>query len=292
MSESPASAVIAISSHVIRGSVGNRAVVFALESLGFPVWSMPTVVLPWHPGHGPSTRMNFADDVFEAAIDDLIRAPWLSEVKAVISGYFGSPRQPLAVARLVAALKQLNPDLVYLCDPVIGDLQGLYVPETTAVAIRDHLIPLADIATPNRYELAWMAGAALESNSAIIDAALSLGPSLMAVTSAVPMMAGSIGNLLLSNRHALLAEHRAMDNVPNGLGDLFSALLLARLLQKHGEEKALQLATAGVYEVLARSLKRESDELTLEQDQSSLITPMALVQIRRLLHPASKPVRS
>lgn len=292
MSEHPASAVIAISSHVIRGSVGNRAVVFALESLGFPVWSMPTVVLPWHPGHGPSTRMNFADDVFEAAIDDLIRAPWLSEVKAVMSGYFGSPRQPLAVARLVAALKQRNPKLVYLCDPVIGDLQGLYVPETTAVAIRDHLIPLADIATPNRYELAWMAGADLESNSAIIDAALSLGPSLMAVTSAVPMMSGSIGNLLLSNRHALLAEHRAMDNVPNGLGDLFSALLLARLLQNHSEEKALQLATAGVYEVLARSLKRESDELTLEQDQSSLITPMALVQIRRLLHPASKPVRS
>ncbi|KAA3516713.1 pyridoxal kinase PdxY [Agrobacterium vitis] len=291
MSESPAGAVIAISSHVIRGSVGNRAAVFALESLGFPVWSMPTVVLPWHPGHGPSTRMSFPDEVFDAAIDDLIRAPWLSEVKAVMTGYFGSARQPLAVARLVQALKQQNPDLVYLCDPVIGDLQGLYVPEATAIAIRDHLIPLADIATPNRYELAWMAGAGLETNAAIIDAALSLGPSLMAVTSAVPMMAGSIGNLLLSNRNALLAEHRAMDGVPNGLGDLFSALLLARLLQSHSEEKALQLATASVYEVLARSLKRQSDELTLEQDQSSLITPMALVQIRRLLHPASRPVR-
>jgi pyridoxine kinase len=197
----------------------------------------------------------------------------------------------LAVARLVAALKAYNPDLVYLCDPVIGDLQGLYVPEATAAAIRDHLIPLADIATPNRYELAWMAGAPLDTNAAIIDAALSLGPARMAVTSAVPMMAGSIGNLLLSNRSAILAEHRAMDGAPNGLGDLFSALLLARFLEKFDEEKALQLATASVYEILARSMKRQSDELTLEQDQSSLKTPMALVQLRRLLHPASKPSR-
>lgn len=292
MSDSSASAVIAISSHVIRGSVGNRAVAFTLESLGFPVWSMPTVVLPWHPGHGPSTRMNFADDVFEKAIDDLIRAPWLGEVKAIITGYFGSPNQPRAVARLIGALKTRNPDLVYLCDPVMGDLKGLYVPEDTAIAIRDHLIPLADIATPNRYELAWMAGAPLETNAAIIDAALSLGPARMAVTSAVPMMAGSIGNLLLSSRNALLAEHRAMDGAPNGLGDLFSALLLARLLEKHDEEKALQLATASVYEILARSMKRQSDELTLEQDQSSLKTPMALVQIRRLMHPAARPGRA
>ena len=62
---------------------------------------------------------------------------------------------------------------------------------------------------------------------------------------------------LLSNRNAILAEHRAMDGAPNGLGDLFSALLLARFLEKLDEEKALQLATASVYEILARSMKRQ-----------------------------------
>ncbi|MCM2293317.1 pyridoxal kinase PdxY [Allorhizobium sp. BGMRC 0089] len=291
MPVSQAHAVIAISSHVMRGSVGNRASVFALESLGFPVWSVPTVVLPWHPGHGPSTRLLFDHTHFDQALADLERSPWISEVRAVMTGYFGSPSQPLAAARLIAALKAKNPDLVYLCDPVMGDLSGLYVPEATATAIRDHLIPLADIATPNRYELAWMAGARLDSNNDIIEAALSLGPACMAVTSAVPMMAGSIGNLLLSSRHALLAEHRAIEGAPNGLGDLFSALLLARLLQGSDEEKALQTATASVYEILARTLKRESNELTLQQDQSSLANPMALVQVRRLVHPASRPVR-
>ncbi|MBC2772436.1 pyridoxal kinase PdxY [Rhizobium sp. AQ_MP] len=288
MREKTDGAVIVISSHVVRGSVGNRAAVFALETLGRPVWALPTIVLPWHPGHGPATRLRFPDDDFDRAIDDLIRAPWLGEVSAILSGYFGSARQPATVARLVEAARQTNPDLLYVCDPVMGDLGGLYVPVETASAIRDRLIPLADLATPNRYELQWMVGSELASNQAIIDAALSLGPKRMLVTSAVPMMAGGTGNLLLSGRSALLAEHRLIDDPPNGLGDLLAAVFLARLLEGLDEEKALQLATASVFEILARTAKRGGDELALESDASSLATPMAMVQMRRLLHPAQK----
>ncbi|HEV7433752.1 MAG TPA: pyridoxal kinase PdxY [Pseudorhizobium sp.] len=281
-------AVIVISSHVVRGSVGNRAAVFALETLGFPVWALPTVVLPWHPGHGPSTRLTFSENDFEKVMEDLIRAPWCAEVKAVLTGYFGNERQPMAVARLVRALKERNPDLLYVCDPVMGDLGGLYVPQATAEAIREELIPLANVATPNRYELAWLVGSELDSITAIMEAALALGPSRMLVTSAVPMMAGGTGNLYLSGTHALLAEHRLIDNPPNGLGDLLSALFLARLMAGSDEERALQLATASVYEILARTAKRGSDELTLETDASSLTSPMAMVQMRRLIHPLQR----
>jgi pyridoxine kinase len=49
--------ILVISSHVVRGSVGNRAAVFALESLGFPVWAVPTVTLAWHPGQGTAMRI-------------------------------------------------------------------------------------------------------------------------------------------------------------------------------------------------------------------------------------------
>jgi pyridoxine kinase len=245
-------------------------------------------VLPWHPGHGKSTRLTFAEADFDQAIDDIISARWLPEVKGVLSGYFANAAQARSVARLVAALREKNPDIFYACDPVIGDKGGLYVAEQTAEAIRDHLIPLASLATPNRYELAWLAGAPLEDNNAVMEASLALGPSRMLVTSAVPMMTGGIGNLYLSGRNALLAEHRSIDNAPNGLGDLLSALFLSRLLSGIDEEKALQLATASVYEVLARAVKRGSDELTLAADSSSLSTPMAMVQMRRLLHPAQR----
>lgn len=291
MSETIPGTVIAISSQVVRGAVGNRAAVFALETLGHPVWSLPTVLMPWHPGHGPSTRMVFPDDVFSRVIDDLIASPKLGEVKAVLTGYFGSPEQPAAVARLVAALKEKNPDLLYVCDPVMGDVGGLYVPEKTATAIRDHLIPLATLATPNRFELAWLSGAPLEDNHQIIDAALSLGPPKMLVTSAFGMMAGGTGNLFLSGNHALLAEHRAIGNPPNGLGDLLGAVFLSRLLSGMDEEQALQLATASVFELIARTAKRGSDELTLAADASSLQRPMAMVQTRRLLHPSVRKPR-
>ncbi|WP_137134810.1 pyridoxal kinase PdxY [Rhizobium sp. FKY42] len=280
------SAVIVISSHVIRGSVGNRAAVFALETMGVPVWAMPTVLLPWHPGHGPSTRMVTPPDTFEQMVDDLIRSPWTGEVKAVLTGYFGHPDQPAAVARLINGLRQKNPDLFYACDPVIGDSGGLYVPQETAEAVRDHLLPLASLATPNRYELAWFAEADLDTNTAIVDAAIALGPSRMLVTSAVSLMAGGTGNLYISGSTALLAEHRLIEKAPNGLGDLLSAIFLARLLSGMSEEKALQLATASVFEILARTAKRGADELGLETDSASLSAPMAMVQMRHLMHPS------
>lgn len=292
MQDKSGGAVIVLSSHVMRGSVGNRAAVFALETLGHPVWAVPTVVLPWHPGHGPSTRLKFNDDEFDHAIDDLIRSPWLGEVKAVLTGYFGSAAQPASVARLITALRKANPDLLYVCDPVMGDLGGLYVPQQTAEAIRDHLLPLADVATPNRYELQWLSGRSLADNHALTEAALTLGPKRVLVTSAVAMMANGVGNLLVTERRSLLAEHRLIDNPPNGLGDLLAALFLARLLSGAGEEKALQMAISSVFEVLSRTTRRGADELALESDASSLATPMAMVQMRQLLHPSQKPRRT
>ncbi|MGT2464924.1 pyridoxal kinase PdxY [Mesorhizobium atlanticum] len=278
-------AVIVISSHVARGSVGNRAAVFALETLGFPVWAVPTVILPWHPGHSRATCIVPPLDQFKALMADLERAPWLGEVRAVLSGYLGEAGWAEAVASLVAAVKERTPNALYVCDPVMGDSGGLYVPESTAAAMRDKLMPIADIATPNRYELEWIAGAPLPDIKAVTAAALHAGPSTMLVTSAPAMMAGGIGNFLLDGTQALLAEHRVIEKPPNGLGDLTAAVYLARVLSGQAPVKALQSTTAAVYEILARTAKRGGDELQLETDAQSLSHPMAMVQLRHLLHP-------
>ncbi len=279
------STVIVISSHVVRGSVGNRAVVFTLESLGFSVWAVPTVVLPWHPGHGPAGRIVPPADQFRLLMQDLLRAPWLGEVAAIVTGYFGAPEQVDAVAEFIKGVKEKHPDVLYLCDPVIGDEAGLYLPEATAQGIQKQLLPLADMATPNRFELSWFTGVALEDNKALMEAGLDLGPATMLITSAFSMMKGSIGNILLTPTIALMAEHRRVDGPTSGLGDLTSALFLARWLSGFPEEKALQSATASVFEILARTAKRGADELMLQADAASLATPMAMVQTRRLMHP-------
>ncbi|MEF2074094.1 pyridoxal kinase PdxY [Consotaella aegiceratis] len=279
-------AIIAISSHVARGAVGNRAVVFALETLGFPVWSLPTVVLPWHPGHGPATRIVPSAEDFGAVVDDLIRSLWLGEVGAVITGYFGSAAQVEPAARLIEAVKRTNPDALYICDPILGDSRRLYQPEAMLSGLRDRLLPLADIATPNRFELEFLTGLEFSDNTHLIDAAVALGPESVIVTSAFPLLRGGIGNLLVGSRDAVLVEHRSIDNVPNGLGDLTAAVYLARLLDGATPEKALQTTTATVFEILARTIKRGADELTLETDAESLKHPMAMVQMRRLMHPS------
>ena len=94
-------AVIVLSSFVARGSVGARAA-FALERLGHRVWTLPTVILPWHPGHGRAHRMALPEADFAALCADLARAPWLSEVGGIITGYLGSPGQADAAAGVTA----------------------------------------------------------------------------------------------------------------------------------------------------------------------------------------------
>jgi pyridoxine kinase len=284
----PPRAVIVVSSHVARGSVGNRAAVFALETLGFPVWAVPTVLLPWHPGHGKATRIVPPKAEFAAFMKDLENARWLGEVAAVLSGYLGDPAQADAVASLVKAVKRRNRDAIYICDPVMGDHGGLYVPEPVAARQRDLLLPLADIATPNRFELEWITGVKLETPQAIIEAALDAGPATMLVTSSPALMARHTGNLLVTPSHAMMAEHRIIDRPPNGLGDLTAAVFLARTLDGQEPQKALQTTTEAVFEILARTAKRGADELTLETDAQSLKHPMAMVQTRHLPHPANR----
>ncbi|MBN8999752.1 MAG: pyridoxal kinase, partial [Rhizobiales bacterium] len=101
-------AILVVSSTVVRGAVGGRAAGFALERLGFPVWQLATVTLPWHPGHGPASRIVPDAAAFEAMVADLAGAPWLGEVGGVLSGYLGAPGQAAAIARLVDAVRAVR----------------------------------------------------------------------------------------------------------------------------------------------------------------------------------------
>lgn len=275
-------AVIVISSHVARGSVGNRAAVFALETLGHPVWAVPTVLLPWHPGHGRATRIVPEAEQFSAFMKDLERAPWLGEVGAVLSGYLGDAGQAADIAALVRQVRTVNPGALYVCDPVMGDAGGLYVPQATAAAMRDLLLPIADLATPNRYELEWIVGRKLDDPGAVIDAARKAAPPRMIVTSAPAMEADGTGNLLVTRTEAILAAHGRISKPPNGLGDLTAAVFLARLLDGKSDADALQATTAAVYEILARTAQRGGDELQLETDAGILSNPTATVALSRI----------
>jgi len=282
MDTKPPAAVVVISSLVARGGVGLRATGFALERLGHPVWSVPTIFLPWHPGHGPSTRIVPPAADFKAALDELAGSGWRDEGGAIVSGYLGDAAQAAAVAAFVAAVKARNPDIRYLCDPVTGDEEGLYVPEETADAIRTALLPIADVATPNRHELAWLTGLATDTIGDTLTAARALGPERVLVTSAPALMRNSVATLYATPRGAWVAEHPLVAHPPHGPGDLAAALLIDQILAGHPNPVALEKTAAGAFEIVARSAKAGADELAIVADQGRLPRPMAMVQMRHL----------
>ncbi|WP_349358471.1 pyridoxal kinase PdxY [Stappia sp.] len=281
--------ILVVSSQVVRGAVGTRIAGFALERLGFRVWLLPTVLLPWHPGQGPGTRHVPDDATFAALVDDLIGSDGLSRVGAVLSGYLGSAGQAGHVARLVAAVRAANPDALYVCDPVSGDRSGLYVPEATAAALRDTLVPLADVATPNLFELTWMSGTEVTSEAEAIAAARRLGPARVLVTSAPALRRNAVSNLLVTARASIAAEHGAIPNAPHGTGDLMSALFTAHLVSGLDDEAALKRAAASVFDLVARSVKQGAADLMISGEQGTLLQPMALVSSRRVL---DAPIRA
>ncbi len=272
-------ALLVVTSEVVRGAVGGRAAGFAIERLGFPLWTVHTVTLPWHPGHGRASRIVPDEAAFSALIDDLIRAPWLGEIGGILTGYVGAASQPAAIARLIDAVKAVRPGALYCCDPVMGDNGALYVPEASAAAIRDHLVPRADILTPNLTELGFLAGHPIGSRTEAVTAAHALAAARVAVTSALSG-GGETETLLVTASGVLSARHALFDGrVPNGTGDLFAALLLARLVDGAADAVALEQATATLVDLLEAARSLGADELPLSALQDSLIAPKARIAI-------------
>jgi pyridoxine kinase len=273
--------VIVVNSLVARGSVGGRASVFALERLGFPVVFVPTVVLSWHPGHGHAARIAPDSAGFAAILADLAGAPWLGSVGAVLTGYFGAADQVASAAGLVAALKAANPNALALCDPNIGDAGNLFQPEAVGAAIRDRLLPLADIATPNRFELSWLTNMAADP----VSAARRLGPAEVLVTSADADAARqTIDTLVVTSGDRFRLTHRWLPhNTVHGTGDLFAALYLGHRLGGTIPAEAAARAAGAVLAMVDAADAGGLDEIPLAAGQDAILAPADGVRIGRMI---------
>jgi pyridoxine kinase len=261
--------VIVVSSHVASGAVGNRAAVFALERLGFPVVAVPTVTLSWHPGEGPATRIVPGDDQFAGLVDDLIGVDWLGSVGGVLSGYLGTPGQAAAIASLVRAVKARNPRAAYLCDPISGDAAGPYVPAEVVAAIGRHLLPLADMATPNRHELGFFFGDSADEAGLTATARRS-GIGEMVVTSAFSAP-GEVANLLVLPDAVHRARHAAVAEAPHGTGDLLAALYLGHRLEGAPPPQAFGRAVGATFHLAG--MAGGGPRLPLPEGQAVLVSP-------------------
>ncbi|EEC09100.1 pyridoxine kinase, putative, partial [Ixodes scapularis] len=77
----------------------------------------------------------------------------INKYSHVLTGYVASESFLNKVADIVQELKEDNPSLMYVCDPVMGDNGKLYVPPGLVSIYRERLVLLADVVTPNQFEL-------------------------------------------------------------------------------------------------------------------------------------------
>ena len=122
--------VIAIQSQVVHGHVGNSAAVFPLQACGIEVAAVPTALLSNHPHYSSLRGRALNAELVRDLLVGVEERGRVDTCKVLISGYLGSPAIAAAVIDFVRRAKARNPDLLYLCDPVMGDADfGFYVDE-------------------------------------------------------------------------------------------------------------------------------------------------------------------
>ena len=280
--------VLSIQSSVAYGHVGNSAAVFPLQRLGFSVWPVNTVHFSNHTGYGdwrgPVLPAEDVADVIQGVEDRGV----LPDCDAVLSGYAGDASLGRAVLDAVAKVKAANPRAIYCCDPVMGDTgRGFFVRPGIPGFMRSEAVPAADVVTPNRFELEFLAGRAIDTLDdalAAADDVRALGPGLVLVTSLMrrDAPAGKIEMLAASEEGAWLVETPLLPLSVNGAGDVTAALFLAHLLRGVRPEEALSVTASSVYAVLEETHRAHSREIRLIAAQDAIADPPERFPARRL----------
>jgi len=280
--------ILSIQSSVAYGHVGNSAAVFPLQRLGHEVWPVNTVHFSNHTGYGAWRGPLLAPGDVADVIAGIGDRGVLGDVDAVLSGYQGDPAVGAVILDAVATVKAANPDAVYCCDPVMGDVgRGMFVKPGIPEFMRDTVVPAADIITPNHFELDFLAGTSsttLEQVLAAVDAVRERGPRDVLVTSV--LHADSPGDTLdvvaVSDAGAWTVTTPLLPLTPNGCGDVTAALYLAHLRSTGSPQQALERTTASMFAILEATLAAGTREIQLVASQEAIAHPTMRFAARRL----------
>ncbi len=282
MGEAASDLVLTLQSSVAYGHVGNATAAFALQRLGRDVIRIDTVRFSNHPKHGGFAGAPAPAAEIDALVEGLAARGMLAEVGAVLSGYLGTAENAGAVGRAVAAVRRRRPDALSCLDPVIGDRPaGRFVAADIPAAIERHLLPLADIVTPNAYELEALTGVPAPDAAAAAKAARSLAaarPGRLVVATGVED-AGGLATIAATAEAAWRAWTPRVDAPAFGAGDLFTSVFLARYMERRDPPAALRLAASAVHAVFAATAASGRPELALVSAQAALAEPPALFDV-------------
>lgn len=253
--------VLSIQSHVVSGYVGNKSACFPLQVLGFEVDTINSVQFSNHTGY-ESFKGQVLNDTELGGLIEGLKNNSIDYYSHLLTGYIGSVSFLKKVKSVVEHLKTVNPNLVYVCDPVMGDNGKMYVPEELLPVYREHIVPLADIITPNQYEAELLSGQKIKNES---DAAevmewfhqqgvktVVLSSTDFSSESELIGMASSVTNGSKTKLNIVIPRLSANFT---GTGDLFAALLLAWMHHTNNNlKKAVENTLSTMQAILHRTL--------------------------------------
>jgi pyridoxine kinase len=262
------------------------------------VIAVPTTLLSNRPGY-PTIRGRVLDAQLVA---DLLlgveERGALPTCRMILSGYLGSPEIAAVVADFVQRAKARHPALLYCCDPVLGDRdRGLFVQADIPPLVRDRLLPLADIITPNHFEFEWLCGAKATTTDQVIaqaHALLARGPSTIVVTSAelADLPDGQIETLAVQRSQAWRVRTPKLPISPSGTGDLFAALFVAARVRGSDTPDALGHAASAIFAVLERTAISGTEEMRIVESAELLAQPKRRFDAIAVSQNANKQTRS
>ncbi|MBV8332253.1 MAG: bifunctional hydroxymethylpyrimidine kinase/phosphomethylpyrimidine kinase [Candidatus Eremiobacteraeota bacterium] len=207
-----------IQNSVGTGFLGNQAAYAVADALGARVVHAQSQFASAHGGFSGRSSSVTDPAQFRRDVAFLVsQRPGL-----ILVGYLPRPQHVEVVASQLRDYKG-----VVLLDPVIGDYQkGLYVTKETARAIKDQLLPMAQIVTPNRFEAEVLIGDdAGMTEHGFLNALFDLGPKAVIVTSYEREPEKRRVTLLFSNGYSyyrIFGPH--LTGFPaHGVGDVFAA---------------------------------------------------------------------
>lgn len=281
--------ILSIQSHVAYGYVGNRAATLPLQIMGHEVTAINTVQFSNHTGYGAWTGMIFPSSHVRDVVKGLADRKVIQNLGAVLSGYLGDVSLGHILLETVELARASNPDLIFCCDPVMGDVgSGFFVRDDIPPFFKKHS-GKADILIPNQFELAALTDRKVTSLSNALKSCeilLEKGSRYILVTSVETRdtPADKI-QMLLSSKDGnwiVTTPKIAFDTPPNGAGDMTTAVFLGHIRSGQPAHKALSLTASAIYGVFEKTAFMGRRELAIVQAQDCFKLESARYQAEKL----------
>jgi len=280
--------ILSIQSSVAYGHAGNSAAVFPLQRLGVEVWPVLTVHFSNNTSYGetrgPLLRASDVADV----ITGIEERGVLPRCEAVLSGYQGAEEVGAVVLDAVERVKAANPEAVYCCDPVMGDVgRGMFVRPGIPEFMRDRVVPAADVITPNHFELNFLTGTesrTLADVLSAVDQVRELGPQTVLVTSVLREDGPpeTVEMLAVNDEGAWSVRTPLLPITATGGGDVTAALFLAHLMSTADPARSLGRTASSMFGILEATVASGERELRIVQAQDVIANPPMQFEVERV----------